>query len=180
LQLENYASSLGPGAARNVLFAAIAGDPAPVEVQLVTPPGGGEPRPAIGSVCAGTATTQPVIAQPGVRIAAAAETFRRHVLASACADSYVDPMIGIARHIRSLIGDPCLTTDVALPVDCEAADELVDGPRITIPACSDTMTEDCFTLVDDATCSTSHHLRVDVTRTTAAPIGSLLSVRCRM
>jgi hypothetical protein len=182
LQLGSYAASIESfaGDPRNVLFAAIAGDKAPVTVEPRTQTGGGETRSEIASVCSHTGENEFVSAQPGVRIGAATEAFRRHVLASSCADNYEEPMVAIARQIRSMIGDPCLATDIHVPADCEVADELVDGTRIVIPACTSAVTEGCYTLVEDATCTTTQQLRVEVTRTGEPSPGAMVSVRCRL
>ncbi len=164
---------------RQLMLAVIAGDREPVEIVLRTSQGGGAGTPAIAASCSVQGPNGPEIAQPGVRLVQAAELVRRHVVATSCSVDDSATVTTIARQLRGLVGDRCLADEILLPADCEVADELVDGTRWAIPACTSTRTDGCYTLAPDTSCTTTHQLRVDVKRVDPPRAGTMLSVRCR-
>jgi hypothetical protein len=160
---------------RNVMFASIAGDPSPVEVELRAPPGGGTAIPALAHVC--EATTGGF--EPAVRIPQLVGTFARGTPLSGC--TAVGPsLLTIARQIRTIAGDPCLPRDIAMPADCKVIDTRPGG-ETEIPACSTTVTSDCYTLpADPAVCPAGQHLRLDIVRSAAPSADTMTSVRCKL
>ena len=165
---------------RDVLFAAIAGDLAPFEVELRTLPGGGTAIPALVHSCSfikggGGAGA----ADPPARIHDLVQHVRRGRFESVCTSDLTPATVGIAREIRGMLGDSCLTREIALPADCVAFDQTRTSER-ELPPCSATTTTDCFQVVEDPACTTSHHLRVDVTRSVEPPADTMVAVRCKL
>ena len=161
---------------RSVMVAAIAGEASHVEVILSSPPGGGEPIPRVSATC----SIGNDVAEPTVRIAQLARSFARHVVADSCNPDFTDAATAIARQIRGMTGDTCLSRDIAQPADCEVADQRRDGSETMIPPCDGVITTNCYRLVPDASCRTSQQLRVDVTRTATPPADTMIAVRCRL
>ena len=78
---------------------------------------------------------------------------------------------------HNLIQSMC--ADIALPADCEVFDQTL-ARETALPPCSAAKTADCYRLVEDAACTTSHHLRVDVLRSTTPSTDTMVAVRCRL
>ncbi|HEX5063254.1 MAG TPA: hypothetical protein VFV99_27950 [Kofleriaceae bacterium] len=168
------------GDARNVFYGAIAGGPvSELVVEARTPPGGGSAVPALQHVCLYTGMYGPQAADPAVRIQELTEVVPRGRFEPVCDVDLTVSSVAMAREIRGLLGDPCLTRDIASPADCVVADQTLSG-ETPIPPCSTQRTTDCYQLVDDATCTTVSHLRVDVTRSSPASADTMVSVRCRI
>jgi hypothetical protein len=96
-----------------------------------------------------------------------------------CDSDYTPDVLAIAREIRGMLGDSCLTREIALPADCEVFDQ-TPARETPIAPCNAARTTDCYVLVDDPACTTSHHLRVDVMRSAAPAADTMVSVRCRL
>ena len=148
---------------RSVLFAAIAGDPAPVDIELRAPVGSTTPVTALAHSCSYTdASAGAEVADPAVRIFDAASRFERNVRATVCMQDLSGAEVAIAREINSMMGSPCLTRDIAMPADCTAADDA--GP----------VTD--FTIVADAAmCPEGQHLKLQRGGT---PVGAT-TVSCK-
>ncbi|MBV8761922.1 MAG: hypothetical protein JO257_31805 [Deltaproteobacteria bacterium] len=133
---------------RMVLFAAIAGDPGPVDIELRAPIGSTHQIPALTHSCAYTDFSNSTeVADPAVRIAELGARFERNVHATACRQDLSGAEAQIARAIDSMMGSPCLTHDIALPADCTASD---DAGAVTD-----------FSIVEDAAmCPEGQHLRL--------------------
>lgn len=165
---------------RDVLFAAIAGDPAPVEVELRTPPGGGTAMPALVHTCSFIEGSGGAgAADPPVRIHDLVQHVRRGRFESVCTSDLTPAALAIAREIRGMLGDSCLTREIALPADCEVFDQMPTSER-ELPPCSAAQATECFQLVEDPACTTSHHLRVEVTRSAEPPADTMVAVRCKL
>jgi hypothetical protein len=164
---------------REELFAAIAGPPTWVEVELRTAPGGGTPISALAHSCKYNGENGPQVADPAVRIEDLARTVPRGRFESVCSLDLNAAAFGIAREIDGMLGDTCLTRDIALPADCEVADQTATGETV-LPPCSAGTTTDCYRLVEDPACTTSSHLRVEVTRSAAPAADTMVAVRCRL
>lgn len=165
---------------RDILVAAIAGDPGVVEVEMRSPPGGGEPTPALAHACMyAESGGGPNAAAPAVRIHDLLSHLPRSRFESVCAADLVPAMTAVAREIRGMLGDTCLTRDIALPADCEVVDQTLAG-ETALPQCSATTTTDCYELVEDPACTTSQRLRVDVKRSTAPSADTMVAVRCKL
>ena len=168
------------GDARTVFYGAIAGGPVTeLVVEPRTPPGGGGAIPSLQHVCNYTGTNGPQVADPAVRIQELTGVVPRGRLEPVCDVDLTAASVAMAREIRGLLGDTCLTRDIALPADCVVTDQTLSG-ETSIPPCSAQQTTDCYRLVDDAACTTSQHLRVDVTRSSPASADTMVSVRCRI
>lgn len=165
--------------AEDVLFAALIGNPTPVEVKDVVPPGGGTPVPTLGHSCEYTGQNGPEAADPGIRVAELASKFARHSIGSVCTQDLSSPLIDLARQVRALAGDSCLTQAIALPADCVAHDE-VGTAQTTLPACDNGSTnKPCYELVTDtASCTAGSHLRLEVQRTTSPAPDTVTVLSC--
>ena len=147
---------------RDVVFAAIAGDPAPITVENRTPPGGGVMTPAVAHSCSWQIDNGTAVADPAVRMFELARTVRRGVAESVCAADLQPVARAIGREIRKLLGDTCL--QAPLVGDCKVvAETLTDEHEVT------------YDVVPDASCGGGARLQV----TTPPSADTMLSVRCR-
>ncbi len=164
----------------DVMFAALLGDVTPVTIEPREPPGGGATVTALAHSCAWQGASGPAVADPGVRVAQLASQFTRNTVASICSADLAEPLVSIARQVRGLAGDACLSQAIAQPPDCIVTDEL--GSTMTpIPACSNEVTTDCYAIVTDtASCSAGAHLALQVTRSQPAAPGTVTVARCRL
>lgn len=103
---------------RTVSVSTISGDATPFEVIASTPPDGGTPQPRLANLC----TAFDAIA-PGVRLSQLPRMFERGHHESICTTDLAAPLAAIARQLRGLAGDACLTREIALPADCEVFDQ---------------------------------------------------------
>jgi hypothetical protein len=176
----SYLRSLNPDA-RNVLFGAIAGNGSSLEVEMRQPPGGGSAIPALKHAC--TWQQMPDQAElavdPSIRLTDAAHAFERSFLGQAC-NNMTGNMLGLARELRSMMSDPCLTRDIATPIDCEAWDVTPQFQR-AIPLCTSTQTTgDCYQLINDPIACMGQGLRVQITRVLPPSPDTMVSVRCKL
>jgi hypothetical protein len=165
---------------RDVFFGAIAGPPTPFTVEQRTPPGGGSAVPALAHSCqytAGDGSTS--VADPAVRIEELTRNVARSRFELVCASDYTAVEIAMARELRGLLGDSCLTRDIAMPADCEVFDQTLTG-ETEVPPCATDVATDCYRLVADPACTTSQQLRIDVVRSVPAPAGTMVAARCRL
>jgi hypothetical protein len=165
---------------RDVLFTAIAG-PAngQLEVEARSPPGGGMAIPALKHSCVYNGMVGVTVADPAVRIEDLAQGVARSLVLPVCDEDQTTNAHAIAREIRGMLGDSCLTRDIALPADCQVFDQTLTR-EIALAPCSAAKTTDCYRLVEDAACTTSQHLRVDVMRSAAPAADTMVAVRCRL
>jgi hypothetical protein len=161
---------------RNVMFGAIAGDPTPLAVELRAPPGGGGEEPALAHACSLTSGTK----DPAVRMDQLVNTFARGTQVTACRDDLAPSLLTIARQIRTIVGDPCIPRDIAMPADCVLFDTHASG-ETEVPACGGAVTTDCFDVVSDAAqCPLGQHLRVNVMRSAAPAADTMMALRCKL
>lgn len=166
---EGFFASIKPDP-RSTFFGAIAGPPTWVEVESRPTPNG-EPISGLVHSCG--------YADPAVRIEELARTVPRGRFESACSLDLNPAAFAMAREIDGMLGDTCLTRDIAMPADCEVADQTLAGETVLPPCSADTST-DCYQLLEDPACSTASHLRVEVTRGAAPAAGTMIVVRCRV
>ena len=166
-----------------VMLAALVGVEQPFAVELRTPPGGGDAQPAIAHSCTYAGANGVEVADPGVRIAQLARRFARNTVSSVCTQDLSEPVIDVARKVRGLVGDTCLTRAIATPADCMVRDE-VGATSTMLPACnngSSSTNKPCYELISDATaCSAGSHLRIVVQRLAAPPPSTVVVARCRI
>ncbi|HEY5951773.1 MAG TPA: hypothetical protein VIV40_40035 [Kofleriaceae bacterium] len=166
--------------ANQVLFAAIIGPQLPFEIELRTPAGGGTAIPALAHSCSYTGANGPEVADPAVRIVELAVQFAHNTVSTVCSMDLSAPLIDVARNVRSLAGDPCLTKEIAKPYDCVVVDE-IGTTKTTLPACGGSVVTDCYQLVSDPNrCTTPSHLKVEVMRSTTPAAGTVTVVRCKL
>ncbi|NVB77134.1 MAG: hypothetical protein HOV81_01950 [Kofleriaceae bacterium] len=167
----------------DVLFAALIGDPTPVEVEMRTPPASSTPIPALAHSCEYASANGLDVADPGVRIAELANKFPRHSIGTVCMQDLSSPLTNIAVQVRSLTGNPCLTQDIALPADCIARD-VVGSTSTTLPACNNgasSTNKPCFELITDAaSCSSDSHLKLQVQRSTTPSPDTVTVLSCKL
>src|SRR5262249_20735684 len=147
---------------RRVMVSGVVGNPAPVDVALLPPPGGGPAMADLAPSCtyAGGPTGMQTAA-PAVRLAAFLDHFPgRSQLTSIC-----DPDLGgalgeIGDTAKKLVGDPCIDTtnlldssnDPGIQPACEVVDVRDAAPDqpVSFPPCVAPGGIDCFELVPDA------------------------------
>ena len=147
---------------RDVLFATIAGDPAPITIEYRTPPGGGTMTVALAHTCTSQSTNGTEAADPAVRMADLTTRVRRGVFETVCAPDYASTLQSIGREARALLGDTCLPAP--LVGDCKVfAESRSDEHEVP------------YQLVPDPSCGGGARLQV------ASPpsADTMLSVRCR-
>lgn len=166
---------------RDVLVAAIAGDPTPVTVELRRPTPDAAAIPAVAASCTyETSDGALAAAGPAVRLADLLGRFRHHVFASLCTQDFRPALDAIALQLGNLLGDPCIPVTVRQPTTCTAADEPPGGAApVPLPACDGATPTDCFSLVtDQATCPLGDHLALHVARSEPPAPGTMTSLRC--
>jgi hypothetical protein len=165
-----------------LLFAALIGDPSKVAVEKRTPPAGGSPLTMLAHSCSYQGTMGLEVADPGVRIAEAARQFSRHTVESICSRDLSAPLTNIARQVRGMVGDSCLTRAIALPADCVVRDEVGTTSKI-VPACNaptDPTNKPCYELVTNpSSCTAGSHLSLRVQRDTPPPPGTVVVAACK-
>lgn len=165
---------------RDIFFGAIAAESSSLEVELQMPPAGGVVTPALKAQCrgadSGPAGWSDIL--PAVRLTDAAKGFLNGRVSTMCGGSVEAPLLDMARELRSLVHDACLTRDIQLPADCEAFDTFADGSSRPMRACG-SGTGDCWQLVSDPGCP-GQQKRLDVNRVGGAPPDARVSLRCRL
>jgi hypothetical protein len=180
------------GDPRTVMVAGIVGNPAPVAVDLASPPGGGVPIPRLSPSCVYNGQVGPETADPAVRLAAFLDAFPgRSQLTSICDSDLSAPLGQIGSTAKKLIGDPCLdsmlladtSSDPGLQPACEVIDVRDSAPDapVTLPTC-DAGGGDCFEIQRDATaCPTApENLRVRFHRSAPVAADTWTHVRCQL
>ncbi len=163
----------------DVMFGAIAGTTTPFSVELRSPPGGGAQIPALAHSCSYAGANGLEVADPPARIDHLARSIRRGSVDNVCGD-VANAMLALGQRMNALVGQPCLLQDIAMPVTCQAYDE-VGSTQTELPACSATVTTDCFRVTEDATaCSSGQHLKLEVVRSSAAPANTWTSLHCAL
>lgn len=146
---------------REVMVAAIVGDPAPVRVELEAPPGTLSPVATLAPSCLFNGPDGPESTGPGVRLAAFLHGFPgRSQLTSICGNDLSGPLDAIGATAKQMIGDPCLDTTVLSDMSpdpgvqpvCEVVevrDSDTDHPA-ALPPCAGAAATDCYALEPDA------------------------------
>lgn len=177
---------------RMVMVAAVAGDPAPVTVELRAPPGTSTPLTSLAPTCVFSSPFGMESADPAVRLAAFVGAFPgRAQLTSICSGDLSTPLEAIGATARKLVGDPCLeaeqlfdaSPDPGLQPACDVIDvrdSALDQPA-RLPSC-ESGAADCYEIVADAAaCPTApEHLRVKVRRAAAVADDTWTHVRCQL
>jgi hypothetical protein len=108
---------------RNVIVAGIIGPTEPVEVGRRTPTGSTTPRPDLVPSCSYTDVNNVTnTADPGFRLRGFFESFPdRNTFTTICDSDYTDALVQIAELLRTVIGYPCISGDIANPThpDCQ-------------------------------------------------------------
>jgi hypothetical protein len=165
---------------RNVLFGAIVSSASSMEVELRTPPGGGNAINALAHSCSYIgASGQPEVADPAIRLVQLANEVPRGAVVSVCNQNLQPALLEMGQQINVMLGVPCIGQAIAQPAQCEVVDVLQGGAEQPIPACTDTSGSPCFTLVTDtAVCPAAQNLRVQISRPFPAASDTYTSVRC--
>jgi hypothetical protein len=171
-----------------LVVATIIGTPAPVEVELQPPPGGGMPNPSLKKTCTYSGPMGLETAYPGVRLTAFANAFERHATETICNQDLSPALQAVGAHITSAAGSPCVTS--ALPdrdpnqpgiqPDC-LADDILGTSATPVPACNDALVPACWRVVEDAAaCPTGAHQRLEVMRVGTPDPSTVTRLRCRL
>ncbi|HEX3764944.1 MAG TPA: hypothetical protein VHW23_39885 [Kofleriaceae bacterium] len=177
---------------REVMVAAIVGDPTPVRVEFANPSPVLPPPAALAPSCVFDGPAGRETAYPGVRFAAFLDGFPgRSQLASICGNDLSGPLDAIGATAKQMMGDPCLDTTVLADTSPESGvqpacqvvdvrDSDTDHPA-ALPPCAGDAATDCYALEPDtAACpATGDHLRVRVRRSAAVPADTWTHVLCQ-
>lgn len=176
---------------RQVMVAAIAGDPQPVAVALTVPTTGGPPTPALAPSCQFAGPGGAERADPAVRLAAFVAAFPgRAQLTSICSGDLTASLDAIGTSAKRLVGDPCIDTSALADTSaapgvqpaCEVADVRDAAPDqpTALPPCS-SGARDCYRMVPDAVACPEgdDHLRLQLQRTTAVSSDTWIHVSCQ-
>jgi hypothetical protein len=170
------------GDARRVSFGVFAGTSAlPIEVELRTPSGGGVATAAIKHSCEYPVSAGGMAAaDPPIRLQALAVSIGANAtVTSVCADDLTPAAIEIGQGIKRLIGDTCLTRAV-VPETCLVVEtrDSAPGAKTPIQPCADGVGGLCFSIVDDATCTSGPHKRLAITRSDAPAADAWITMSC--
>ncbi len=167
----------------DILVSAIVGPPEPFEVALIAPPGGGTPIPTLAHSCLANWSSGPEIAVPGVRLVDFARAFPRHTIAGICDMDLTPPLVDLGVQLRLMIGDACLTREIAQPPDCKVAEE-TGGVSTPLPACDNgasSTNKPCYELVaDPVACAAGSHTKLVVQRDESPPADRVVVMRCKL
>ncbi|HEY6036869.1 MAG TPA: hypothetical protein VIV58_21470, partial [Kofleriaceae bacterium] len=163
---------------RQIMVAALVGDPTPVATELRAPGGSATPVPALVHSCSYLdAQSQLEVADPAVRIAELAAPFQHHVVQSVCSD-LGNGLTAIGHELATLEGSTCLTRQIAMPANCVAVDRAANGTTTQLAACP-SAGHDCFAIEADATaCPDLQHLKATITRAAPAANDIVTTVSC--
>lgn len=164
---------------RTLMFGAIVAPASNIDVEMRTPPGGGSAIPALAHACTFPSDLDEDVLDPAVRITETASLFPRSHISTMCGGDVRGALLDMAREIRGMIGDGCLTSPIAQPAVCEAFDTHVDGSETRLGACDASADLDCFRLVTDPTCG-GQGLRVEVIRSYTPAPDTMVSLRCAL
>lgn len=167
----------------DVLFSAIVGPPTPVEVELRPPVGGGAPIPQLAHSCTYDASTPQEVADPAVRIVQIANMFARHTIGSVCDVDLAASLVDLGVQLRLMIGDACLTREIAQPPDCKVTEE-AGGTSTPLPACDNgasSTNKPCYELVaDPVACTAGSHTKLVVQRDQAPVADRVVVASCKL
>jgi hypothetical protein len=161
-----------------VMFGAVVGDPAPVGVELRTPPGGGTAIAALAHSCTFPVGPITAVADPAVRIAQLTDAVHGH-LESVCSADLSRALGAMGKGIKALVGDRCLPAAPPDGAECTLIDTSSAGTE-TLPAC-DGSGADCWEIVADPIgCPDAPQQRIDVHRSAPPPDDTWSTLRCRL
>jgi hypothetical protein len=167
----------------HVMIAALIGPTTPFAIELRTPPGGGEPIPALAHSCEYAGALGLEVADPAVRVVQLAKRFARNSVATICQQDLSTPLIELAQQLRGLVGDACLNREIATPFDCIVRDE-VGVMSTALPMCNggaSSTNKPCWELVvDPVQCAVGSHLKLVVQRAEAPPPSAVAVASCRV
>lgn len=163
------------------LFASIAGNVQPFSVELRSPPAGGSAIPALAHSCTYAGAAGVEVADPAVRISELAGRFVRNSVSGICSNNISSQLVDIARQVRGLVGDTCITRAISTPYDCMVYD-VVGSSSTQLPACNSgaaSTNKPCHELITDvARCGSRP--RVVVQRADAPSPSTVVVARCRV
>ncbi|HSR99309.1 MAG TPA: hypothetical protein VLM79_19795 [Kofleriaceae bacterium] len=181
------------GDSRRVMVAGIIGDPTPVAVELGVPPGENVAIPQLAPSCVYDGPSGRQHADPAVRLAAFLDRFPgRSQRTSICNQDLSGALSQVGETAKQLVGSSCIelsyladsSADPGLQPACQVTDvrDAAPGEPLSIPACSDGATTDCFALVVDprACPTTPDHLRLQIARSHQASDDTWTHVRCQV
>ncbi|HWU87564.1 MAG TPA: hypothetical protein VN253_09835 [Kofleriaceae bacterium] len=171
---------------RQVMVAGIIGPTEPFQVELRTPPGGGDPEPGLAHSCAFQGQQGGQVADPAVRLQAFLDEFPdRSMSSTVCKQDLSAGVKGIGDLIGRVIGSPCVAAQLAdakpdepgLQVDCVVED--VVGTTATKLEPCDAGAQPCWKLeADAASCSGPGNLKLAVARSSPPVPETVTRMRC--
>jgi len=157
-----------------VMVGTITGPPSPFAVELRTPPGGGVAVPALAQSC-----QSGLIADPAVRMTDFANGFR-HASSSICGN-FSTGLIDVARQARLQIGSACLPgTGVPTDRECEVVEQHGTSSETKLPACGGGAMPCWEVVANPQACITAPNLQLNVQRSEAPPLDTVVVLRCKL
>ncbi len=150
-----------------LIVSGIIGNAAPVAVTTATPNGAPGPVPALVPSCTyqkpGGGSQK---AFAGVRLETFVESFQNNTTTTICKNDLSDGLTQIAELLKTVIGSPCIDSELAEPYQCSVLDVAAFGKpnetRTVIGQCGVTTEKPCWSLGPDAQkCGTKLALTVD-------------------
>jgi len=176
-----FFKSLKPDDPDNVIVAGIAGVTSPFQVANLPPPNQptGTPFNQLVHSCNYQGADGLEVADPAVRLSTFLTSFpNRNAFTTVCQQDLTDGLTIIAQLLKTVIGDPCIEGELAMPIDCQVSDVInpnkANAQETVLPACnadSNPTNIPCWHLLPDAAnCpATADHYKLVIERGGAAP-----------
>ncbi|CAN5888221.1 hypothetical protein BH11MYX2_BH11MYX2_06810 [soil metagenome] len=165
-----------------IIVAGIMGTIDPFAVELRVPQGASTaPEPALAHSCTYQGSLGPEIADPPIRLKYFLDQFpNRSTFTTICQRNLADGLTLIAQLLKTVLGDPCIEGNLAMPIDCSVSDVQNLGEpnqvETILPACnSDTNPSNtpCWRIATDtvncAMAPGNHTLKIERGSASAAP-----------
>ncbi|MBA3539357.1 MAG: VWA domain-containing protein [Deltaproteobacteria bacterium] len=176
----------------SVIVAGIMGTTTPYSVELRSPPGGGTAQPAVAHSCSYTGANGLEVADPPTRIQFLLDQFPgRSTFTTICQTNLSDGLQLIAQLLKAVIGDPCITGNLADvdptkdgdQYDCSVSFVQDQGKptqkETVIPACNDARSnKPCWYLEMDPECTEGEHVKLKVEGQESAPPNTHIIANC--
>ncbi|HUS33657.1 MAG TPA: hypothetical protein VMZ53_34385 [Kofleriaceae bacterium] len=180
----------------NVIVAGVMGPPETTNgmgmgenVELRTPPGGGQAIPAVSHSCTYQGANGPEVADPSIRMRQLFDAFpNRSTFNTICQQDLSGALTQIAQLLRTVIGSPCIEGNLAdvdpntagPQYDCSVSDVTNFGKanqqENVLPQCNNTgapassTNKPCWSIQADPTnCMSGSHLTLKIERSEAPP-----------
>lgn len=152
-----------------IIVGGIIGNSTPVAVTTTTPQNSG-PVPTLVPSCTyqapGGGSNNAQKAAPGIRLETFLKSFPNNTTTTICKSDLSDALVQIAELLKTVIGSPCIDSELAEPYQCSVLDVAAFGKpnetRTVIGECGRTTDKPCWSLGPDvAKCGNKLALNID-------------------